>query len=85
MAADTAAVTFRKTTWEFDPNWVRVEALDPAGESLGVVTFEPRAAAQDSPAPASSGVWAQMSRISAGFRSIVRRLRPSAAASSALS
>lgn len=81
IAFDT--VTFQKTPWEFDPHWLRVEGFDPNGDSLGVVTFEPNGALQ--PVEASSGVRSQMSRMSASLRSMLRRLRPSATASSALS
>ena len=77
-----ATVQYRVTVWGYDPAWNRVEAFDADGVSLGVVTFEPRPGHQPA---ASSGLSAQMRRISASFRSTVRRLAPVRPAISALS
>lgn len=76
-------IRFQRTPWGFDSRWLRVEAFDANGDSLGIVTFEPSPDAQS--VEASSGVWAQISRMSASLRSMVRRLKPSAAANSVLS
>ena len=84
-ATSNARVSFAKTVWELDAKWVRVEALDETGESLGVVTFEPNTVVQSAPSSRASGTWDQICRMRASFRSMVRKLTPSRSANSTLS
>ena len=34
-------MTYKRTEWGVDPRWMRTEALDDHGESLGKIYFEP--------------------------------------------
>lgn len=46
---------FRKTVWNWDPRWIRVEAFDDRGQPLGIVRFEPNAHYDAmTPAPATA-------------------------------
>ena len=74
-------ITYRKTPWGFDPTWLRVEAFDEEGQSLGTVTFEFNELQPASTSSFSSQIW----RISASLRSMVRWAMPSFSATSTVS
>lgn len=55
---------YRKTTWEFDPRWIRIEPLDDFGNTLGFVCFEPNHEFQLAQSSAgSTNVFAALTRV----------------------
>ena len=72
----------KKTVWEFDAHWLRVEACDEAGQSLSRIYFEPNEQAPLPVAPRAaklrSGRLRGMAKRLLGALAAVRRLRPAA-------
>jgi hypothetical protein len=48
-------LSYQRSVWEFDPRWLRIEAVDEHGCSLGTVQFEPNPDYQPS-APRTAAV-----------------------------
>jgi len=70
----------KKTVWELDARWLRVEACDEAGRPLGLIYFEPNDQAPlpvaARPSKSRSALLPRVAKRLLGAWAAVRHLRP---------